>query len=309
MPADINSMAYTGEVPWHGLGGRVTPGADIDTWLREAGLTWRVLAPTIEFEVNGKRHTHHDKVLVREDTLDVFDTVGRTYTPFQNAQGLNFFREYVEVGDMHIETAGALGKGEVVWALAKMGEHFTLPGGDRVLGYVLISNPHKYGQGATVKFTAVRVVCANTLAMALGDSNSNIQLPHTREFNDTYQQDAKKRLGIARERMHAFQEDAEALVKITLTQEDVTEVLDIIFEDQQKVQEKVLALYSGDGKGATMPSAAGTAWGLLNATTQYFDWHSGRQQETRLKSAWYGGGASKKQAMLTELLGRAPAAA
>lgn len=320
MSANINSMAFAGAVPWHGLGANVTAGADIDTWLKEAGLTWPVIAAPVKYEIDGKLLTHTDKVIVRKDTGVVFDTVGPKYIPFQNSQVLEFFREYVEVGDMQIETAGALGTGEVVWALAKMDAAFDLGKGkvdkkdlkaqvgsdinpsDTVMGYVLISNPHKYGKGAVVKFTAVRVVCSNTLAMALNGAGQSLHLPHTREFNETYRTDAKTRLGIARERMQAFQEDAEKLVDTPLNLEDAKEVLTSVFGEQERVRESILTLYSGEGKGAMLPTAKDTAWGLLNATTQYFDWHSGRKPEVRLKSAWYGTGASKKQQMLSALL-------
>lgn len=315
MPADINSIAYAfrtqADVPWHSLGNPVTPGASIETWRKEANLGWKVLAPNVFFEIDGAKHEYHDKVLVRSDTKQVFDTVGRNYTPFQNDEILEFFREYVEAGDMQIETAGALGKGEVVWALAKMGEGFTLSDDtksatqDAVLGYVLISNPHKYGKGATVKFTAVRVVCANTLAMALSGAGSSLQLPHSKAFDEGYRQDAKKRLGIAREKLHAFEEDARKLTKMTLTEEDVGEVLTAVFEEQERVIESVKDLYNGQGRGSLLPTSAGTGWGLLNAVTEYFDWQSGRSTDTRMKSAWYGAGASKKQVTLHELLTRA----
>lgn len=309
MSANVETMAYRGETPWHGLGedmGQVVAALGreptLEEWQARAGLGWGVAAPRVQFTLDGKLHeSEGHRVLVRTDTMHVFDTVGSVYEPFQNTEILEFFREYVEAGDMKLETLGALGRGEVVWALATMDKGFELAGGDRVSGYVLISNPHKYGQGCTVKFTSVRVVCSNTLAMALG-GGGGLQLPHNKKFDASYRQHAKEKLGIARERMDAFEEDARTLAALNLTDADAEQVLEAVFGEQHRVQESILGLYSGAGLGSELPSAVGTGWGLLNAVTEYFDWHSGRVQDTRLKSAWYGAGASKKQATLRELL-------
>jgi phage/plasmid-like protein (TIGR03299 family) len=311
MSANVDSMAYRGETPWHTLGNKLEDGKSIPQWRKAAGLAWDVIAAPVEYVIDGKRYTMEHKVLVRSDKPDVnFGTVGPIYTPWQNDEILEFFREYVEAGDMQLETAGALGRGEYVWALAKMEKDFNLGGkskatADKVGGYVLVANPHKYGKGATIKFTPIRVVCQNTLTMALaGKGEGSITMPHRHSFNEGARAEAKERLGIAREQMDGFESDARKLAATKLNEEDVIEVLEIVFSDQERVAQRVKELYDGTGIGALLPSAQGTAWGLLNATTEYYDWHSGKQAETRLKSAWYGGGASKKRAMLDALLQR-----
>lgn len=306
MSANVEkNIAYrTGDqVPWHGLANEVKKGATMKQWLKAGNLDWEVLTAPINYVVDGKKHTMPNKVLCRKDDPTItFGTVGPQWVPFQNGEVLEFFREYVEAGDMSMRTAGALGKGEVVWALAEMERDFNLPGGDKVEGNVLLMNPHQYGKSAVVMFTPIVVVCQNTLQMAMRSGGGRVTIPHTREFNESTRAEAKETLGIAREQMEAFEQDANILVEKTMNEEDVVEVLAAVFGKQERVQAKIIELYEGEGMGATLEARAGTAWGLLNAVTEYYDHHSGREQKTRLKSAWGGHGAVRKRRTLEALL-------
>jgi phage/plasmid-like protein (TIGR03299 family) len=291
------------QVPWHGLGNPLKRGATMKQWLKAGNLDWEVVTAPIHYMVDGKKHTMDNKVLCRVDDPTVtFGTVGPKWTPFQNAEVLEFFREYVDAGDMSLRTAGMLGKGEVVWALAEMERKFDLPGGDSVEGNVLLMNPHQYGKAAVALFTPIVVVCQNTLQMAMRAGQGRVSIPHTREFNERTRTEAKETLGIAREQMEAFEQDANILVEKTMNDEDVQEVLAAVFGKQERVQAKIIELYEGDGMGSTLEARVGTAWGLLNAVTEYYDWHSGREQKTRLKSAWSGHGAVRKRRVLEALL-------
>ena len=97
-------------------------------------------------------------------------TVTAPWNPLQNAEAFKFFNDFVEAGDMTMETGGVLRDGQQVWALAKVGESFTLANGDKVEGYLLFSNPHQFGKSIDIRFVAIRVVCNNTLTFALEGS-------------------------------------------------------------------------------------------------------------------------------------------
>lgn len=314
----VQTMAYQGQTPWHGKGNVVTPGSSIETWLTESGLDWEVRLANVMFQYqqDGKKKQVTDpsnRVLFRPDNGQVFDVVGKVYQPVQNSEVLEFFREYVEAGDMEIETAGALHDGRQIWALAKMNESFNLgtkDSPDKVGGYVLLMNPHQYGKGMVAKFTGTRVVCHNTIQVALKDGGESVKLWHNRKFDATVREEAKRRLGIARDQMTALQRDAEKLVELKLTPEQVIEVSVAVFggdvkagyDEQPRRTKRIVDLYNGEGIGARLDTAKGTGWGLLNAVTQYIDHEYGRSQDARLEYAWLGGGETVKRKARVELL-------
>ena len=320
MPADLSQnqqgeyeFAYQGdELPWHGLGFPVERNITPKQMLKAARLNWRVAMGQVQFShpERGLIVDSQHQVMYREDSGAVLDITGPKYTPFQNEEVLYFFKEYVEAGEMTLETAGALNGGRQIWALARMEQGFTLPGKDRVEGYVLLMNPHQYGKGGILKFTPVRVVCANTMAMALGSGDAGIKLWHNRPFDEDMQNEAKRRLGIARERLDAYGEVARELSQWTMTAEDVLTALQPQFnadpekeiEEQSPTVLRLIELWSGAGMGATLKAADHTAWGLLNAATQYFDHEYGKTRDARMTNAWLGTGSVKKRELMNTLL-------
>lgn len=329
MPADVETMAYVGETPWHSLGNKVHHGVSIERMMIEAGLEWEVHTRPVLFQpfsglgdptalteterLKGRelwRDTKH-RVMFRNSDNHVLDIVGPEYIPVQNSQVLEFFREYVDAGDMELETAGSLQQGRYVWALAKMKAGFTLLGDDKVDGYIFLANPHQYGKGYIVKFTTVRIVCSNTLMMALGGGGAEFKMWHTREFNKELQDEAKRRLGIARERLESFHEDADELARRHMSVEQATAAIARVFapklekeplEKQSPTVKRIIDLYNGRAYGANLVSSNGTAWGVLNAATQYLDHEYGKSADARITNAWLGEGDTKKRRLLSDLL-------
>lgn len=304
-------MAYHGQTPWHGLGNQLKKGATTDEALVSANLNWGVRVTPVWFQADGKRHKHEGhRVMYRDDTNEVFDVVGPDYVPFQNLEIVDFFAEYVAAGDMYIETLGSLNGGRDIWCLAKMGESFSLAGKDKVEGYVFIMNPHRYGKGAVAKFTQVRIVCFNTLMMALRGQGDSIRLWHTTEFNKERQQEAKTSLGIARDQMEAAKKEATQLAHTELTPRQAIDVAASVMggtvggkrEEQNPRTSRILDLYDGEGIGSKLASAENTAWGLLNAVSQYVDHEYGRSQNNRLTYSWLHGGSNLKNKAKLELL-------
>lgn len=311
-----DAMAYVGTegTPWHGLGQSIKEGASIKEIQKAAGLAWKVERRPVLFQVGDdaaatKVDPDH-QVIYRGDTQAVLDVTGKGYVPHQNIEVLEFFSEYLAAGDMFIDTAGALNGGKQIWVLAKMSEEFKLAGGDRVLGYVMLMNPHQYGKGMIGKMTAVRVVCRNTLMASLGAEGASIKIWHTSEFNKDRQDKVKEQLGIASERFNSFKDEAKLLAKTTLVQEDAVRLVATIFgtdpttalEQQGRTVQRVVELYMGAGKGSQLASAKGTAWGVLNAVTEYIDHEYGRTQNARLTNAWLGSGDRLKRAAKIQLL-------
>ena len=304
-----DGMVYVGATPmWHGLGEEIPENATIEQVREIAHLGWTAEVAPLFFDIAGVRYGVRERVIFRSDTQAVLDVVGPDYIPVQNDEALEFFREYLATGSMYLDTAGSLYGGLYVWGLGKMKVEFTLAGGDVVRGYLLVANANKYGRGLIVKFVLERVVCANTLAMALNESGVQISIPHNKKFDEAARADAKRKLGLAVDISKNLEAEANAFVKLQLTDEQVNHVLGKTFEltldpeeeiyVENRRAKRVRELYEGDGAGAKLLSAAGTGWGLLNAVTQYMDHEAGTSQAIRVRNNLFetGGQAIKNRA-------------
>lgn len=296
MPANVETMAYVGQVPWHGLGQQLPANPTVDQIRRAAGLTWEPELQELTYSYQGKRRVARDRVLIRDDSGDELDRVGPDYVPIKNREVLEFFREYAEVGSLSLETAGSLDRGRYVWCLAKMNVGFTVRGNDRVEGYVLLANPHIYGKSAVGKLTLVRVVCSNTLQMALA-GGGGVKIWHTAEFDRDRRQEVQEAMGIAHEQLHVFEAEAQDLAAFgPLPDERAQALVSQVFQVEEgtdwdeapRAALRVFTLYKGEGKGALLPGAKDTGWGLLNAVTQYFDHEHGKEASTRIRESWFG---------------------
>jgi phage/plasmid-related protein TIGR03299 len=176
MSHEIESIAWTNEVPWHGLGVEVSDDLTADEMLVKAGLDWTVSKRPLYFpKVNTERTElkliPNKFALTRDSDESTLDVVGDSYKPVQNADALDFFKRFVDSGDMKMETAGSLRNGQFIWGLAKIQESFNVGAGDedRIEGYLLLTQPHKFGFSMVAALTPIRVVCMNTMKMALGE--------------------------------------------------------------------------------------------------------------------------------------------
>ena len=161
----------------------------------------------------------------------------------------------------------------------------------------------------TAQFTSIRVVCNNTLQMAVGQSKGAVKVPHSTTFDPVA---VKQELGIGLSSWDLFMDSIKVLSERKVNKFETMNLListlgdpDLPLQEQpnQKALQSVYALFSGGGKGADMASANGTAWGLVNAVTEYVD-HSRRamSQDHRLDSAWFGVGNQIKERAFTEAL-------
>jgi phage/plasmid-like protein (TIGR03299 family) len=252
---------------------------------------------------------------------------------------LEFYRDLTEQSGFELETAGVLKGGRKFWALARTGQSAALKGKDVSNGYILLATACDGTLATTAQFTSVRVVCNNTLAIALRGQNSSagvVKVPHSTKFDA---EKIKQQLGIS---VHAWGEhmyEMKQLSQRKVTQQEAAAYFDAVFnntnlsiaeQDESIIQfyrnvatpkqinsskadnktepngramSKVMAMFNGHGRGAELASAKDTAYGLLCSITEFVD-HERRAISTdhRLDSAWFGVGANLKQRGLEQAL-------
>lgn len=300
-------MAYAGEVPWHGLGQDLTAGAPLEVWREEAGLNFDVIAAKAKYETDDGQLLAMDsrKILFRSDTKKPLGVVGEKYRIVQPGEAIEFFRDLTEERGFTMETAGVLGGGQRIWALARMGSGADVISTDRTTPYVLLATSFDGGLATTVKRTAIRVVCHNTITMALNQkSRQEVRVHH----GATFDADAvKKELGLVQSSWDAWLKQARNLSTIELNENQVDELTRMVAlrtipktsdEDAQrdsKAYKKVLELFNGAAIGSDLTGGK-TAWQWLNSVTEYVDHHKGRAPDSRMKRAWFGDGDATKSA-------------
>lgn len=314
----IEQMAYVGATPWHGLGNRLTEKQPLEVWQREAGMNWQIQDSPVHFKAEaaghlGSIHTFPEqKVLYRSDTKAPLSVVSHRYQVVQPREVLEFYRDLTEFSGYELETAGVLKGGRKFWALAKTGQTTALKGNDQVDGYLLLATSCDGTLATTATPTTVRVVCNNTLSISLNGATHAIKVPHSTRFDPRI---VKKQLGIAVSQWDEFMYRMRTLAERKVqTKEALSFFMDVLCDTSahapipevlpnKRAMEKVQSLYEGKGRGADLLSARGTAWGLLNAVTEYVDHERrARSSEYRIDSAWFGQGAAIKQKALNAAL-------
>ena len=305
----VETMAYAGDVPWHGLGVSVSNDLTPQQMMQKAGLDWTVEKHDSFVMINDgfgglKNIPTGQQALVRSSDKKVLTNVGEGWNPVQNEEAFNFFNEYVLAGDMEMHTAGSLKGGQMVWALAKVKESFDILGGDQVDSYLLFSNPHQYGKSIDVRFTPIRVVCNNTLSFSLDQKSVNsVKMNHRSEFNPEL---VKQQMGIAHEKFAQYREMAEFLATKRFSMDSLIQYYNEVFprtyvgkkgNNVQKFEDLTSNAKKAFELLEVQPGAKfgeGSWWQALNSVTYLTDHVMGRDVDTRLASAWYGVNQTRK---------------
>jgi phage/plasmid-like protein (TIGR03299 family) len=313
----LQQMAYVGQTPWHELGNQLPPKQPLEVWAKQAGMDWRICETPVRYMAEqagalGSIMTFEDqKVLYRSDTKAPLSVVGGRYQIVQPRDVLEFYRDLTEVSGFELETAGVLKAGRKFWALARTGKETALKGNDTVKGYILLATSCDGTLATTATPTTVRVVCNNTLSIALNGASNAVRVPHSTTFDA---QAVKRQLGIAVSGwdtfMYRMRTLSERKVKAHEAMNFFLRVMcqadghaDAQILTNERALKKVQELYEGRGRGAELGAAKGTAWGLLCAVTEFVDHERrARSQEYRLDSAWFGQGAGLKQRALDAAL-------
>lgn len=302
------AMMYAGEVPWHGLGTRLEEPATAREAMDAAGLDY--LAELRKIQTDDGTPIPKRNAVVRSDSGDVLGVVGSSYVPVQNHQAFGFLDAIVADGSLRYHTAGALGKGERVWMLAKLPDDIRVKNSDDVTEkYLLLSNSHDGTSSLRVHFTPIRVVCANTLAIAASNGRGQgVSIIHKGDLAAKVRQ-AQEVLGLA----NRFYDDAEAQINRLASHypslRQLEEYFRQVYPDSpdgestrtKNVRQEMLRLFE-QGIGHDLPAIRHTTWTALNAVTEYVDHYRSTRGKSmterasnRLESAWFGSGARLKE--------------
>jgi phage/plasmid-like protein (TIGR03299 family) len=311
MVANIQTMAYHGEVPWHGIGTPIPEGVTAEQMIRAAGLDWTVdLRPARgATKINRKgEYSRYEVVRVprpeTQETEVLLGIVSRRYQPLQNAEAFQFFDPIVGDRKAFFETAGALGEGERIWVMAKMPGAMEIVPGDECLKYLLLSNTHSGDGSVIVKFTSVRVVCQNTLMLAMQDGQKAYRVRHSKKMQFKLDELADF-LAITQEVFLKAETTFSRLAQIQMVGDRLDSYLEAVFPlspAQKKNGTKparwdfLHEIFEGR-PDLQLPKVRGTLWGAYNAITMFEDYKQPPGEEQpgqRLDRAWFGGSADIK---------------
>jgi phage/plasmid-like protein (TIGR03299 family) len=304
-------MAYYGEVPWHKLGTPLPEGVTAEQMIRAAGLDWKVeLRPARGAQPINRKGEFSRYEVVRlprpntHETEVLLGMVSWRYEPLQNVKAFAFFDPIVGDKKAYFETAGALGDGERIWVMAKMPKVMEIVPGDECLKYLLLSNTHSGEGSVIVKFTSVRVVCQNTLMMAMEDGQKAYRVRHSKQMQFKLDELAEF-LAITQEVFIKAEECFRQLAKIQMKDNRLEHYFQAVYprsEAQKNKGEKpqrwrFLRNIFESQPDLQLRGVRGTLWGAYNAVTRFEDYKlppQEEQPEQRLERTWFGGGADIK---------------
>ena len=268
MSANVETMMYVRNKPWHGLGTLVPEAPTSADALRFAGLDWSVRQEPVYNARGGIINGY--KSNVRDTDGSVLGIVGDRYKVVQNADAFNFTDDLIG-GDVRYETAGSLRDGKQIWLLAKMPERKVA--GDAVEPYLCFTNSHDGSGGLKVCMTPIRVVCNNTLNLALGSAKRIWSMRHTENIHERMQE-ARDCLGLADEYMAGLAVYADRAANTRLYDADVKAIVEELFPiaEQSSPREKATAEkcrreFMICYMAPDIKQFRNTAWGVINAAS------------------------------------------
>lgn len=301
MAANIGEMFYTGAVPWHGLGIEVAKPVTVEEALKVGGLNWPVGDVDLMTADDPPSPVLKRKAIVRMDRNPgderrVLGVAHRGFKPIQNRDGGMLFDAVFGHGKAVYHTGGYLGNGETVWLLAKINKTLEIAKGDVVEPYALMVNSHDGSRAFHIRLTTVRVVCQNTIALALKEKKFG------RQFSRAHQGTMREHAEAAQEFFKAtlaeldhVAESFTALSKKTCTMDSFNELLVALLPEPKKPRNinqnpglmkayeqrladvlaarKHIITLRETGKGMNLPGSPGTYWGVLNAVLEFVDHH------------------------------------
>ena len=295
------SMFYVGEVPWHQLGTLLDNPATSQEAIEAAGLDFDVELKPIHTYVDFEEKPIPNKyATVRSDTNDVLGVVGARYQPIQNREAFTFFDALVGEDEAIYHTAGVLGKGERIWILAKLPDHIKVGKKDIVDKYLLLTNSHDGSSVVRAKLTPIRVVCNNTLSVALTGTEQEVRIRHTASAVDKLEE-AHKLLGLTNNLYEQLDGIFNKMALRKISEKQLMDYVKTLVPENpeakhqtrnENIRNSILDLHE-TGLGAEL--ARGSAWSAYNALVEYVDHVQGsKNPDKHLKSIWFGGGERLK---------------
>lgn len=305
------AIAYVGEKPWHGLGEELKQDATIEEWIEAASMGWDIIDTPVRFNLpDGKVSTYPNKrVLYRNDTMNPLGIVGDDFKIVQPREVVEFFRDLVEIHDMKLSVAGVLFNGKRFWATAETGRVAEVLPGDEVRGQLLLMTGADGTLATSAKFVSTRVVCNNTLRLAINEEGGRqVRKTHRTLFDA---QEVKIDLGLIDGTWDKYITDMKKLTTIKMSDDKAKEFftklikrpkiddMEVSKTTQKTVDELMYRLRHGLGA----ESGRGTAWNVLNAVTEkYTHGTARRNKDVQFTNSVYGGDANMKDKALEMLL-------
>lgn len=320
MPADVGEMFYTGEMPWHRMGMALAGPATLEEALKAGGLNWGVGTVDLLTADDPPSPVAKRQAIVRLDRSAghegrVLGVAHRAFKPLQNRDGGLLFDAIFGQGKPVYHTGGYLGNGEVIWLLAKIDRPLEIAPNDIVQPYALFANSHDGSMAFNIRLTTVRVVCRNTLALAM---RRTLGKPFRRAHQGTLRQHAEaareffgatlKELGYVTDAFTSltkrrcsdakFQEIVKALLPEPKKPRNADRNPGLLKAWENRVAEVMMARRKiaelrVSGKGMDLDGSRGTFWGVLNAVLEFVDHHR-ETKGSRLAYALMGDGMDLK---------------
>ena len=301
-----------GDPPWHGLGVNITDTQTSAQAITLAHLAWGVeLWPVWARDPAAGADTGclAYRATVRSDTRAVLGVVGDGYAPFQNQQAFDFMDTLVGQKLAMFESAGALRDGRVVWMLARIPKTLWVTGEDEIRPYLLLTNSHDGSMAVRMLPTSVRVVCMNTLNLALRQGQgTGWAIRHCASLSQRVAE-AQHALGLVTQRLDRFQVEVKLLAERHLTGRQLRNYFDMLLpaaqtDRQREHREQVLQQFQANFANPTntLPGVRGSAWAAYNAVSEWADHQRNvrgsdplLRRQRRLDSIWFGSANLLKQ--------------
>jgi phage/plasmid-like protein (TIGR03299 family) len=330
------AVFVVGEPPWHGLGTVIDAAVTSEEAIKLAGLDWKVekwALKAIKWPIAEEVTVPGWYATVRTDTNAVLGVVSRQYRVLQNTEAFAFMDKAIQEGAAMWETAGSLQDGKRVWMLARIPQTVEVVKGDKIKPYALLCMGHDGGLAVHILPTTVRVLCNNTLNLALNQAGGKeLIVRHSQSLKGKMEL-ARRHLGIVGQRVDEFRQEAEALARVSMKETELTGYVERFFptkirpnftdgaallnrivngqQDRTDIVRELLAGHYAETERIAKRNQAileqiienhendparGTAWGAYNAISQYADHQAKyRTADSRLNSAWFGAGNELKQ--------------
>lgn len=309
MSAEVETMAYVRDVPWHGLGVQKDGLQTSEEMLVAAGLDWEVEKRDVLVATSGGyTKVPGQWVSVRMTDEAPLGVTGDVHTLVQNHEAFSWGDQIVADEGAKWETAGSLRGGRIVFMSMEMPKHIIIPGDDgEIIPYLLISNGHDGKRSLEAAVTPVRTVCKNTLNLALDQAKQRVTLRHATNIEERMAV-AAEALGITYRYMDALERTATRLVGKKVTDAKAEAILRQVFPVPESFDTpdridmtdfaKALAVWKNSDN---LDSIRKTGWGVVNAVAEYLDheveyrarrWTPG---DTRFRALVIGGVAMNKK--------------
>lgn len=278
-----DNLMYVGDRAWHGLGTRLDNPVNSEEALRIAKLDWSIEQVPI---YAGTKQVDGYLGNIRSDTKECMGIITQKYKVLQNKDAFAFVDDIMNQDEIECkyESAGSLYNGKRVWMLAKMPNFFLV--GDEVESYLFITNSHDGKSSVRVGVTNVRIVCNNTLQLAINTASRTWSARHMGSIEGR-KQEAMETLGFAQKYITAMNERAEQMAS---TKANINKFVNLLFPFNEEASERIKRntkeiqdfIINVHNTKDDLANFKNTAWGCYNA---FADWFS--NSEPQRKSATF----------------------